>query len=130
MISRALRSYQNLQTETAVHAATPGELIVLVYDRILEHLHHASTLISNQEDSAVPTQKALDLISDGLVAALDHERGGEVANNLAALYDWAIRTTLRGRLRRDPSLIEDVIRVLSSLREAWVAASGKETVAA
>ena len=126
MLQRALRSYQTLQTETAVNAASPSGLIVLVYDRILEHLREAVSLMSQGQDSSAPVQKALDLITEGLVAALDVQRGGEVADNLAALYDWSTRTLLRARLRRDVALLEDVINVLMPLRNAWVVVSGKE----
>lgn len=130
MITRALRAYQTTQTETAVTSATPAELIVLVYDRLIEHLREVMALIADQQDCSDSAQKALDLITEGLIASLDTQRGGEVAANLASLYDWALRTILRARLKRDASLIEDVIKVLSPLRDAWAVASGKETVAA
>lgn len=132
MLNRALRSYQNLQTETAVRAASPGELIVLVYDRTIEHLREAARLIGEEQDSGVPTQKALDLINDGLVAALDRERGGEIAENLSALYDWAVRSILRGRVKRDAQMILDVVSVLTPLRDAWVEANSslKQSVVA
>lgn len=123
MINRAARSYRDLQAETDVRAATPGELIVLVYDRILSHLREASRLISENQDSGPPVQKAVDLITDGLVAALDTEKGGEIAHNLAALYDWALRTILRARIRRDVAMMQDVINVVAMLREAWVEAN-------
>ena len=123
MINRAHRSYHNLQAETAVRAATPGELIVLVYDRILDHLRDSARLVGEAQDCAVPVQKALDLIGEGLIAALDREHGGEIVDNLAGLYDWAMRTILRARIRKDPAMLQDVINVLTPLREAWVEAN-------
>ena len=123
MLNRALRSYQNLQTETAVRAASPGELIVLVYDRTIEHLRDAARLVREGQDSGGPTQKALDLISEGLIAALDKENGGEIVENLSALYDWAVRTILRARLKRDADMLNDVVNVLTPLRDAWVEAN-------
>lgn len=126
MLQRALKSYQNLQTETAVSTASPSQLIVLVYDRILEHLRESRDLIASGGGCDIPVQKSIDLISGGLVAALDFERGGEIAANLLAIYEWATRTLLRIRLRRDIALLDDVIRVLSPLRDAWAVAANVE----
>jgi flagellar protein FliS len=125
MLHRAHRSYQNLQAETTVAAASPAELVVMIYDRILEHIRDAVSLIEKGDGCEVSIQKALDLISEGLMAALDLERGGELAGNLAGLYEWSMRSLLRARLRRDSALLQDVSRVLDSLREAWLAAENK-----
>lgn len=126
MLQRALRSYQNLQVETGVVAARPGELILLVYDRLLEHALETRQLLARGEDASEPIQKAMDLIGEGLMAALDRERGGQVADNLAALYDWGIRTLLRARLKKDVELIEDFLRVYTPLREAWVSVNSAD----
>ncbi|MEY3202024.1 MAG: hypothetical protein RIR70_1574 [Pseudomonadota bacterium] len=126
MLHRALKSYQTLQTETDVRTASPAELIVLVYDRVLDHLAETHALFSRGHDAAEPIQKTLDLITEGLIAALDRERGGEVADNLGALYDWAVRALLRARLRKDAALIEDVQRVFLPLRAAWADARNQE----
>jgi len=123
MLQRALKSYQTLQKETAVSAASPSQLIVLVYDRILDHLREARELIENGGDFDLPLQKSIDLIGEGLMAALDLERGGEIAANLLGIYEWSTRSLLRVRLRRDLSLLDDVVRVLTPLRDAWVVAA-------
>ena len=47
-----------------------------------------------------------------LAAALDHERGGEVAAGLGDLYDYCIRATSTGDL-------DVVAEVLDGLRGAW-----------
>lgn len=129
MLQRALRSYQNLQIETGVVSARPGGLIVMVYDRLLEHMADTRQLLARGEDASEPINKSIDLIADGLIAALDRERGGEVADNLAALYDWGVRTLLRARLKKDAELIEDLLRVFTPLREAWVRVNSPDTTA-
>lgn len=116
---RGREVYETNQRETSVAIATPPELVVMVYDRMFEQLRLVLSGLQAGQDVAEPAGKALDLITDGLQSCLDRERGGEVAQNLDLLYNWACAEILRGRLRRDPKPIEAVLRVLSPVAEAW-----------
>jgi hypothetical protein len=44
---------------------------------------------------------------------------GEIAENLAVIYDWANREIMMARLRRDPQMLQGVINALQPLAEAW-----------
>jgi flagellar biosynthetic protein FliS len=70
-------------------------------------------------DSTESLTKAVDLITTGLEACLDKARGGEIAENLAVIYDWANREIMLARLRRDPQMLQGVINALQPLAEAW-----------
>ena len=72
------------------------------------------------KEEAEHISKSLDLIQKGLMAALDHEKGGEISKNLASLYDWSIREILKARLKRSPEILTDVIEVIRNLEAAWV----------
>ena len=63
--------------------------------------------------------KAVDLITTGLEACLDKAQGGEIAENLAVIYDWANREIMLARLRRDPQMLQGVINAMQPLAEAW-----------
>lgn len=121
MNMRARQFYQTVQQETTVATASPGELIILVYERILEHLRDADRIIAEEGDCGVSITKALELMDQGLAATLDFEKGGEVAVNLDALYDWCMRSMLRVRLRRDRTLLAEIINVLNPLLDGWIA---------
>ena len=71
-------------------------------------------------DDAEYIGKSIDLIEKGLAAALDQEKGGDIAGNLAQLYDWAIREMLRARMKRSPELLTAVIEVFNNLQSAWI----------
>ena len=116
---RGREVYETNQRETSVAIATPSELVVMVYDRMFEQLRLVLTGLKAGQDVAEPAGKALDLITDGLQSCLDRERGGEVAQNLDLLYNWACAEILRARLRLDPGPIEGELRVLSPVAEAW-----------
>jgi len=119
MTTRSHRIYADTQNETAVSSAKPVELVALVHHRLLDHLHTGKIQMAEGADSSETFSKALDLITKGLASCLDKEKGGEIAQNLALIYDWAGKEIIRARLRRDPEMIQGVINVFVPLAEAW-----------
>ncbi|GAB5537418.1 MAG: hypothetical protein Rubg2KO_36670 [Rubricoccaceae bacterium] len=105
-VSNPLRQYQ----KQAVLSASPLELIDKLY---------GIGLAAAQNNDAPRTQRALI----ELAAALDLENGGEIAENLSALYDFALRSTASGDF---PIVVE----LLSGLRQAWRTASETPTALA
>jgi flagellar protein FliS len=119
MSSRAFNAYATAQRETAVASARPIDLVVLVYQRLIDHLRHSRQLMQEDGDATVPLGKALDLLNSGLEACLDHEDGGEIATNLAIIYQWANREILLARLKNDAPKLTNVIDVLTTVYFAW-----------
>ena len=126
MTSRAHRAYADTQRETSVSSAKPVELVVMVYQRLLDHLHTGKIQMAEGADSAESLTKAIDLITTGLESCLDKEKGGEIAQNLAIIYDWAGKEIIRARLRRDPEMIQGVINAFVPLAEAWLEHAGQK----
>ncbi len=119
MNARHMNAYKNIAIQTAVSEASPIDLILMVYRRLIDNLRMAQKAIEEGGESAEPVSKAIDLIQKGLVAALDNERGGDIAANLAALYDWSIREILQARLKNNPVMLDGVISVFKDLELAW-----------
>jgi flagellar protein FliS len=119
MTTRSHRAYADTQRETSVSSAKPVELVALVYQRLLDHLHTGQVQMREGADSSESFTKAIDLITTGLESCLDKEKGGEIAQNLALIYDWAGKEIIRARLCRDPEMIQGVINAFVPLAEAW-----------
>ena len=126
MTMRAHRTYADNQRETSVSSAKPVELVAMVYQRLLDHLQTGKAQMAAGEDSSESFTKAIDLITTGLESCLDKEKGGEIAQNLAFIYDWAGKEIIRARLRRDPEMIQGVINVFVPLAEAWLEHAGQK----
>jgi len=125
---RAHRTYAANQRETSVSSAKPVELVAMVYQRLLDHLQTGKAQMAAGEDSSESFTKAIDLITTGLESCLDKEKGGEIAQNLAFIYDWAGKEIIRARLRRDPEMIQGVINAFVPLAEAWMEHAGQKDV--
>jgi flagellar protein FliS len=128
MTMRAHRTYAANQRETSVSSAKPVELVAMVYQRLLDHLQTGKAQMAAGEDSSESFTKAIDLITTGLESCLDKEKGGEIAQNLAFIYDWAGKEIIRARLRRDPEMIQGVINAFVPLAEAWMEHAGQKDV--
>ena len=126
MTMRAHRAYAKTQRETSVSSAKPVELVAMVYQRLLDHLHTGKIQMAEGSDSSESLTKAIDLITTGLESCLDKEKGGEIAQNLAFIYDWASKEIIRARLRRDPEMIQGVINAFVPLAEAWLEHAGQK----
>jgi flagellar protein FliS len=125
-MSRAARAYANNQVHTAVQASSSGELIVLVYERIFDHLKVGKLALQNGQHGAESFTKAHDLIQQGLYACLDYKGGGDVAQSLGAIYEWALREIINARSTKSPEKIQEVLDVLTPLYEAWTALAPQE----
>jgi len=126
MSTRSHRAYAATQRETSVSSARPVDLIVMVYQRLLDHLSTGMHLMNEGSDSSESLTKAIDLITTGLESCLDKEKGGEIAQNLALIYDWAGKEIIRARIRRDPEMIQGVINAFVPLAEAWLEHAGQK----
>lgn len=111
----ATNSYQ----AQSVATAGPAQLVTMLYDRVLV----ATGRVRQAEAGAVETvhvelQRAQDILVE-LQLALDHEQGGQIAQNLYALYDFCLDRLRTANLQKDPSQLDAVDDVIRGLRDAW-----------
>lgn len=128
MSARAAKTYAENNTHTSVTSADSGQIIVLVYERIFDHLKVGKQGLESGQYAIESFTKAHDLIQQGLLACLDYEAGVEVAQNLGAIYEWSLREIIAARSDRSAQRIQGVIEVLQPLYEAWLALSPKEQI--
>lgn len=128
MSSRAAKIYADNNMHTGVNSADSGQMIVLVYERIFDHLKVGKQSLENGQYAIESFSKAHDLIQQGLLACLDYQAGADVAQNLGAIYEWSLREIITARTVRSAQKIQTVIDVLQPLYEAWLALAPKEAV--
>ncbi|SFF97430.1 flagellar export chaperone FliS [Neptunomonas qingdaonensis] len=124
----ALKQYKNVDLRSAVETASPKELISMLVDGALTAMAKAMGAIERKEISARTQQlnKANDIIL-GLKDFLNHEKGGEIATNLDALYDYMIRTLLQANRTNDAAKVQEVMTLMLQIKSGW---NGMEVPAA
>ena len=106
--------------EAAALSASPGQLVVMLYDHALLNLRRARMAMErgDVEQRGVTLDRARNVISE-LLSTLDAERGGEVANNLSALYVFLFGELVDLGMRPDVARLERVTAMVSELRDAF-----------
>ncbi len=115
------QAYAQVGLESAVLSASPHQLVVLLFDGALSAMKKA-TILMDQGDIPGKGQalsKAINIITNGLRAGLNHEAGGEISSNLDNLYEYMTRRLLEANLHNDPAAIAEVERLLSNIADAW-----------
>ena len=107
--------------QSAVLTASPGRLVVMLYDGARRFLHQASVALRDGDIEASHAKlRRAEAIINHLRDTLDLEQG-EVASRLQAIYLFCNRQLNEARVKRDPEKIEQVRTLLGELREAWAA---------
>jgi flagellar protein FliS len=106
--------------EQSILTATPGQLVVMLYDGCLRFLFQAAHAMRDG-DMAVSGNRLsrAEAIIDELLTTLDLEQGGEIASRLQGIYVFCSRHLMEARSERDADKIEKVSELLAELRESW-----------
>lgn len=126
-MKRGVNAYANVGLETGIASASPLKLIIMLYDGALAALLGAKVNMAagNIAAKGSAISKAITIIDNGLRASLDKSAGGEIAENLDALYDYMSRRLLQANIKNDVGIIEEIHGLLADLRGAWVSIGDK-----
>lgn len=111
---------------TSVLSSSPERLVQVLYEHLLVNLRRSAMFIDKGdiEGKFEALARASDIVSE-LLAALDHEAGGEFAERLASLYAfWLGEISAAGR-ELNAHRVQRVAGMVSSLLEAWEEAARK-----
>ncbi len=114
-------AYATVAVQTGVAAASPLQLIVMLYDGASLAIASAAEQIRQGDvvGKGKSIAKAIDIIANGLKVSLDREVGGELAGRLAALYDYMVNRLLHANLHNDDAALKEVSGLLAELKGAW-----------
>jgi len=114
--------------ETRIKTASQGQLLIMLYDETLKQLNMALELIGlNNSEKKDPGRieqinkaimKAEEIITE-LMVSLDFEQGGDISQNLFALYAWFNRELMEANITKDIDRLITVKDMLSDLRNTW-----------
>jgi len=109
----ARSSYQAQAAETA----GPAQLVLMLYDGALSAVARARQAHDLQTINR-ELLRAQDIVTE-LSVTLDHERGGPMAGNLAALYQFCLDRLVEANVNKDVDDLDAVSSLLQGVRDAW-----------
>ncbi|MCF7668396.1 MAG: flagellar export chaperone FliS [Verrucomicrobia bacterium] len=110
--------------QVAFNTATPGQLILMLYDGALRFLEGAeSGFASNDPLERIATVNNNLLRAQAVIRELNYslnmQKGGEFSEHMRRLYDYFDRRLQESNLNKDSEGVGEVKRLLGHIRDAW-----------
>jgi flagellar secretion chaperone FliS len=104
----------------AVEFATPHERVALLLSGALERIAQARGAMEHGMTARKGERigRAIAIV-DSLRSALDADVGGDLARNLAALYEYMTARLLHANLKNDLAALDEVSRLLREIKAGW-----------
>jgi len=126
------QSYARTYRSNAVLTASPGQLVLMLYDGALRSLALAREAFDRSENDfrrievinrqLIKTQAIIAELQGGL----NFEEGGEVAATLNQLYEYYNRRLFAANLHKQVAPVVEVERLLTELRDGWAEMLAKQ----
>jgi len=111
----------NQYKENSIITAAPEELTLMLFNGLVKFLMQGQKAIEakNIEKSNSSIIRAQAIVKE-FQATLDMNY--EVSENLDSIYDYMYRRLVEANLKKDSSIIEEVLGYARELRDAWAQA--------
>jgi len=111
----------NQYKANSINTATPEELTLMLYNGLVKFLMQAQSAIDakNIEKANNAILKAQAIIVE-FRTTLD--MNFEVSQNLELLYDYMYRQLTQANIKKDNTIVEEVLGMAKELRDTWAQA--------
>lgn len=120
---KAIDKYKNRSIETS----DPGKIVVALYDGFIKQVTIAREELEDGDRARAgeAISQAIAIVGE-LHASLDGDKGDEqLAERLASIYMFVNDELLQANRENDPERLDELIDLMSGLRDAWQEASMK-----
>lgn len=112
--------YDNYRQQS-VMTMTGGEMLVKLYDETLRQMNSAKRSMAENDLAASnlslqKCQRILNYLDNTL------DKRYPVSTSLSSLYDFFIRQTVAANIRKDSTLLDDIMPMIAELRDTFVQA--------
>jgi flagellar protein FliS len=123
----AAAKYSAVRNQGLITDASPTRLVQIMFEHILSHLALAQKCMERIKDNlpvsdvvakGTAIAKASRLIGQ-LNGSLDMERGGQIADNLRALYVYMLSRLILANLTNDTEIVAEVMKLLREIKAGW-----------
>lgn len=124
----ATSAYRTVSLETRSVTHDPYQLVNMMFESVLESLAISRGAIESG-DLALKLKhinKAIRIVQEGLRTSLDLDNGGELAQNLAALYDYVVIRLTQANASNDVKMLQEVAELIKPVSEAWAQMRGTQ----
>jgi flagellar secretion chaperone FliS len=115
---------RNFYLESQVNNASPGQLLIMLYDGLIQHAERADMEISSTENAldfragAQAITRCIDILTE-LNTCLKHGVDPVLCGTLSDLYLFFTREFSEAFDKRQPKKIRVILPLLRELRNTW-----------
>ncbi len=115
-------AYQRVSIDSDALAASPHQLVLMLYDGALQAIAAARTQlqVADTEGKGKSIARAIEIVGSGLAASLDRKAGGDIAANLASLYDYIVRLLVSANINNALHKLDEAATLLGQMRMTWI----------
>ena len=112
--------YRAVDLEVRVCSASPYELVLVLFDGLLDELSRTRGHIEARhfELKGKSLEKCMNILN-ALNSTLDYEQGGELVHDLSRLYDYCLHRLVEISVSLSVTGIDEVVHLLGQVREGW-----------
>lgn len=105
---------------TKVETAGSVDLVVMLYQGAVKFIRLAIEALEQDDMKAAHTNfvRAQDIIVE-LLGSLNREAGGQIATQLAGVYDYCFRRLIHANVKKDVAPAQEVLGIFRDLGKAW-----------
>ena len=116
----ALSQYGKIKDDTQTMYASPHQLMLMLFDGALEAMSFTIGAIQKNDLALRSKQSTRSItIINGMRECLDMQAGGELADNLYALYQYMAQELFRAGVKNDSDTIQNIQTMLKDIRGSW-----------
>lgn len=114
------KKISNIYKQNQVTTASPKNLVILLYEGCIKKIRLAELALEDGRLDLVNENliKAQDIISE-LQNTLNMDAGGEIADNLDALYEYLLKELYQANIHKDQERMILVREKMDELLESW-----------
>ena len=118
---------RNFYLEAQINNASSGQLLIMLYDHLIQHAERADTEISSPENpndlsqASHSVSRCIDIMTE-LSTSLKHSVDPLLCGTLRDLYLFFTREFSEAFDKREPGKIRAILPLIRELRNAWCTA--------
>ncbi|WP_339205342.1 flagellar export chaperone FliS [Paenibacillus sp. FSL K6-3182] len=113
---------RNKYLQNTVQTATPGQLLIMLYDGAIRFCRQGIEAIREQRYSDANTSllRVQDIVSEFVITI---DRSNPISENLLHLYEYFNMRLIEANMKKDVEPVEEVLSHLIDLKETWIQAA-------
>lgn len=120
MALKGINAYKKGSVKQDIAQADPHKITLMLMQGALDRMAYAKGCIERKDfEGKAEHLSRVSAILLNLRDTLDLDAGGEVSDNLFALYDYMIERITDANIQNDLKIMDEVINLLLPIKTAW-----------